>query len=145
MAIVNRDVDPSQKKETISCNIKTMSTGVTHAVWCAPFNAEISFCQIAAQGLSGTPVGVLEILKFVAGAGLTSVTGLGNTITITALGTSGSIGMSLAAAGSTLLQVAPGDTVVFRSGGTNAAVAEMNITLVVKALQDIKSHFGIST
>lgn len=145
MPISNRELDPSQRKESSFENFGAISTGVTLVAWIAPFPCELVAVQATAQGLSGSPFYGLERAQFVSAAGLTVFVGLAPTLALTAHGTSGILGFSLVAPGSTLLGFTTGDALLIHSGGANTAVTQLAVSVVVKALQDIKSHFGVST
>lgn len=150
MAICNRDLDPSQQRETftavldrtpsgVSAGILNpgLATGQTYRVCTIPYPSTLVAAQNAVWGLSGTPVHSLWIYRFA--GGFTSIA-VGQTMAPTAFGTSGSLGFSLFAASYGLLA---GDQLVLYTQGANSAVAESTVTCVVKALQDIKTHFGV--
>lgn len=171
MAIVNRDKGLSEQREvysrTIAPAIEGSSAAISYYLFQAPYAMAIQSCQVAAlgggvagataggaAGISGSPMGYLEVQRFIVGTGFTQVAGLGSTIAFAAYGTSGSlvgvsgsIGVSLVALGSTLLNLAQGDVVVMRLAYASAATAisQLTMTVVCQALQDIKSHFGLST
>lgn len=151
MAIVNRDLDPSQQRQTyqalldrtpssISAGIANpgLSTGNTFLVCNIPFPSQLMAASEACYGTSGSPVHSLWIYRFA--AGFTSIA-IGQTMAITAFGTSGIQGFSLFAA--TTFQLLAGDQLVLYTQASNAAVANAMVTVVVKALQDIKTDFGV--
>jgi hypothetical protein len=77
------------------------------------------------------------------GAGITGIVGLAATMTVAAIGNSQAPqSFSLVSAGSTLLKVAAGDVIAVRTGTANTAIGQGNVTIVLQALQDIKSFFG---
>jgi hypothetical protein len=151
MAIVNRDLDSSQQRETYQCYVSGsasgisagivnpgVATGLTFPLCNIGFPAQLVAADCAAYGLSGTPVHSLWIYRFA--GGFTSIA-VGQTLTITAFGTSGVLGFSLFAA--TTFPLQSGDQLVLYTQGSNTAVANTTVTLVVKALQDIKTNFGV--
>ena len=141
MAIVNRDKDSSEQKSTHHISSGLVATGVTLPVMQVPYQAEIKDVKLAAQGLSGSPFYSLEVLRW--GAGITAILGLANTLTAAAIGNSQAPqGFSLQASGNTLIQVEQGDLIVLRSGAANTAADLVQVTVVLQALQDIKTHFG---
>ena len=75
----------------------------------------------------------MKIQRFVTGAGETQIA-LGPAVTPISVGTSGPVAFAFS---STLLQA--GDQVVALHGGTNAALTQLGVALVVQSTQDIKS------
>lgn len=145
MAICNRDNDPSQQKENVTGVIPAAVTAATYPIWMAPFPCEVVAAQSAASGLSGTPLHNLGIIRFVAGAGLTTIVGLNSSMALVALGTSGVQGYSLIATGSTLLQMQAKDILCLVTSGAASAALNVTVSVVVKKLQDIVSHYGVAT
>lgn len=150
MALVNRDKDTTEQREVftavltstpsgISAGIDSpgLATGSTLRICTIPYPASLVAAQNAVWGLSGTPVHSLWIYRFA--GGFTSIA-VGQTMAPTAFGTSGTLGFSLFGASWNLLS---GDQLVLYTQGANSAVAEATVTCVVRALQDIKSHFGV--
>lgn len=150
MAIVNRDLDVSQQKTDYCANFTATvgaSAGANFHLWMAPFPCEVKSIEIAAGGISGAPVGQVDKVVFVVGAGLTQIPGIGSTLTVKAVGTSGPQAFTMGTAGSTLMQLGVGDLLVYNQlfSGGNVEVTKATVSVVVKALQDIKSHWGSST
>lgn len=146
MAICNRDLDASQQKVIYSGNIKSdVGQSLSPLIGIVSTPGVLQAVRVAAQGFSGSPVGQVEIQRFVPGAGLTAIVP-GSTLALQTLGTSGILGMSLAAIGSTLLNLQVGDVLVWRAMPVaNTAALEVQISCVVKNLQDILSTFGSQT
>jgi len=145
MAIAARDLEVSEKKLDHTQLIAATAVSSTYAIWMAPFPCELVAAQTASAGLSGTPLHNLGIVRFVAGAGLTTIVGQNSSFAVSAIGTSGVQGMSLIAAGSTLLQMQAGDILSLVTSGANSAALNVSVSIVVKKLQDIVSHYGVST
>jgi hypothetical protein len=99
--------------------------------------------RMAAAGISGSPVAQVAVIRFIAGAGLTSIGGVATTLALQTVGTSGLQSAVLAASGSTLLNLLAGDVIAVGLTGTNSAVATLAVAAVVKQTQDIKTSFGI--
>lgn len=140
MAIVNRDLDSSQQRETYVSTIAPTATGLTYLLAVVPFPAQLIAVQQTAVGLSGAPNHSLWLNRFVVGSGITTMI-FGNSIVVTANGTSGPQGFSLATAASFLLQA--GDVLLLSTAAANTAAASVAVTTVVKALQDYKTSFGV--
>ena len=138
MGIVNRTLDLSEQKKQMDVTINGTVTGKDYLVYRAPCPMVISDARTAGVGLSGTPTSTLKIQRFVTGAGLTTIS-VSGALTVTAIGTSGTLQYSLPAAGSSLLNLQAGDYLVATSGGTNAALEQLYVNLVVYSLQDIRA------
>ncbi len=143
MAIVNRDLDYTEQRHVVSVALANTSTGVTYPVMVVPFPSKIVACYEGALGLSGSPVHSLWLQRFVVGAGLTSIV-LGSTIPVAAIGTSGTAlqGFTVLASGVTY-PLQAGDTIALYTQGANAGTVETTVTVVIQALQDIRTAFGV--
>ncbi len=133
MGIINRDLARSEKNNDETFVFGALVTGASALLKVVPFNALLTSVNVAAFGLSNSPIWSLEAFRFTS-AGLTTLT-VGGTITLTAIGTSGCIGFSLAAPGFSLLA---GDVLVIRTGGANTATANSAVSVVMQPLADIK-------
>jgi hypothetical protein len=142
MGVTNRDKDVSEQKENLFVNFGAVATGATLQLGIVPWPCELKAVRVAANGLSGSPTVDLRILRFVVGAGMTSIAGGATQLTVQAVGTSGPQSMVLASAGSSLLQLQAGDVILAAHGAANTNVLGVSYSLVLQALQDIKSHFG---
>jgi hypothetical protein len=150
MAIVNRDLDVSQRKVCIQTFVNSTvgaSAGAAFPLVEMSFPCQVKAIELAAVGLSGSPQIAFDVQRFVAGAGLTTIPYLSTTLTVTAYSVSGYQAVTLAAAGSTLLQLQRGDVITVNQlfSGGNVAVQRLNVGIVVQALQDIVQQFGSST
>lgn len=142
MSIVNRTLDASEQKKTFSAVGGAIGTGVTGIICAVPYPATITAAEIAAFGLSGAPSYALVVNRFIPGAGFTAITVA--TQVVPAFGTSGAVGVSLPAAGSTLLSVLANDVLMYLSGVASTAVTGLAIGVVLQPIQDIKIHYGQS-
>lgn len=145
MAIINRDLDVSEQLRVLENSYQGVATGATLLVACAPYPAELRAVRLAAIGLSGSPTYAFGIARFIVGSGYTFITGGMTTLTATAYGTSGIQSGVLASQGSSLLQLLANDQLVLVSGASNAAAAQLQVSFVLQALQDIRSSFGVSS
>ncbi len=144
MAITNRDLDVSQQKIIKQfASSSTIATSATMLVAMVPAQGVLKNIQLSAFGLSGAPHLEINILKFAGGQ--TAVSGVGNTLVVTAFGTSGAIGFSLAAAGSSLLQVNAGDLIVLKTGNANTAMGTCVVDVVIGAVADYMAVYGSSS
>jgi hypothetical protein len=100
--------------------------------------------QLGVFGVSGAPSVQLNVDRFIAGVGFTTIilaTGTSNTPA--AFGTSGVSSAVLATAGSTLRNLLANDVLVLTTGGTNAAANAIVGAVVIRPIQDIKVQFGV--
>ncbi len=148
MAIVNRDKNITEQMETFSAVVTTTvaaSAGQTFHVIQAPYPGLLKSIDFAANSISGTPLVTAEIKRW-SGAGVTSIVGIGGTLTVTPHGISTAYqSMSLAAPGSTLLSLQAGDVIVVNQqfSGGNVSAANMVVSVIIAATQDYKEHFGV--
>lgn len=145
MAIVNRDLDPSQQKEVLTFNVKLAGVGGgTYVLGNLPFPCEISKIAVTAKSLSGAPSVEVEGYKWAGGVTINSA--IMTALAVPAFGTSGVfVSASLGVAGSTQVQLAAQDQLVATITGANTAADDLCISVVVKKLQDIVSMYGSST
>lgn len=139
--IVNRDLDQSERKLVIQNKVSPTVTGASYHIGVVPFPAQVLAGWEAAFGLSGAPTGQIQVHRFIVGTGVTIITGIFTASAPSAFGTSGLFGHSLVGA-SFLLQ--PKDVLTYVTGGANTALAETTVAVVIQALQDIKTQFGVA-
>lgn len=144
MGIVNRTKDQSEQRVVASVALSALGTGVTIPILQVPSPCVLEAGSLAAFGISGSPTYQLSIQRFIVGAGAT-VFSLGSANAAPAFGTSGVpvSGLSLPASGSTLLNLLTNDVICVTSGAANAAVTGLNLSLVVRPIQDIRKYFGL--
>lgn len=154
MAIVNRTLDPSEQKKVFEIVGAATGTGVTLNLGIVPYQANLIGGQVAAWGVSGSPTFQLQVQRFIAGTGYTSITVATGTSNIVAeFGTSGpgsfgtslfgSSGLVCASVGSTLMQLQANDLLVVQSGGSNSAVKGFALAVVIQPTVDVKYNFGL--
>lgn len=149
MAIVNRDLDPSQQLQAFT-SVQSTSVGASAAssfqVAQMPFPCTLKGVAVAASSISGAPVVSLSVKRWTAG-GVTTIPYVGSTLAVLAIGASAPYQMiTLATAGSTLLNLQAGDvlTVVQEFSGGNVGTSNTVFTPVVQKVQDIVKFFGIT-
>lgn len=148
MAIVNRDLGQTEQMRSLASVISTSvaaSAGSSFHVAQVPYPCTLQALSVAANSVSGTPVVSLDIKRW-SGAGVTTITNVGQSLTVTAHGISTAYqSMSMAANGSTLLSLQAGDVLVLNQNfsGGNAGVGNAVVTAVVQATQDFKQMFGL--
>lgn len=152
MALVNRDKDSSEQISVWHRTIESTASGVsatimnpgvptgqTYVLMNVACPSQVSAASVAAYGLSGSPVVSLWVYRFA--GGFTSFA-IGQTLTVTAFGTSGALGVSLFGA-SNLLQT--GDQLAVYTQVSNTAMTAVTVSVALKALQDIRSSFGATS
>lgn len=144
MAIVNRSLDTSEQNHVFSAAFGAVATGLTLNAVIVPFASTLEAVRVAATGISGAPTGLVKVLRFIVGTGSTTLTGGATTLTLTAVGTSGVQSVVLASSGSTFLSLVAGDVIQYTSAGSNAAADSINVSVVLQAIQDIRSSFGVT-
>lgn len=151
MAINNRELDNSQQRETIRARFDAtpsgisagivnpgVATGQTLIVGVVSRPMQLVVGALSAIGLSGAPSYQLWLNRFA--GGITAIQ-IGATCVPTAFGTSGVISFSALPASISFPCLA-GDQLVVTSTVANTAAAVLNVEVVLRNLQDIKSDFG---
>lgn len=141
MAIVNRDLDNTEQRETLNGQIQAAVTGVTYCVAQVAYPAQLISAWVSGRGLSGTPHLSMWLHRFTPGSGFTSIV-MGSTVALPSFGTSGGITFNVSAAGVTY-PLQTGDQLVIYTQAANTAADQISSSLVVEALQDIKTAYGV--
>ena len=135
MAIINQNLDFSEKKILVERSLGAVATGVTSLIAVMPSNCILQGFNLSGFGLSGLPTYSLSVFRATAG-GLTSIP-LGVSLVAQAFGTSGPVGASIAAPGISLMA---GDAIVMLSGTADTAIASGIASVVYSCLADFKSY-----
>lgn len=149
MAVVNRDLNPSEQMIDLSAVVTTTvaaSAGQTFQAIQVPWPCILQRVALAPNTISGAPTVAIDIKRFTA-AGLTQIAYVSTTLAVTAFGLSAAYqSISLAGPGTTLAQLQAGDVICVNQlfSGGNVAAGNMVVTAVLQATQDIKQHFGYS-
>jgi len=133
MGNINRSMDASEQQRDISVNVEDTVTSTQDQLYHVPHALEIQSAKACAEGLSGSPTAQLQIQRFVVGAGETQIP-LGPALSLQAVGTSGPQSFAFSS-----VQLQAGDQIRVVHAGTNAAADQLQVSIVVKATQDIKS------
>ena len=140
MAVFNRDLAPSEQCQVIDKNTgAVLATGATLLISMVPYPAQVVAASLKAFGLSGAPVYSLNLLRSVA-AGSTLI-GLGATLTATDAGVTLAQGFSITLGATVPIQA--GDILMINSGVANTASANLQVSVVIKALQDVRTYFNV--
>lgn len=138
MAIVNRDLDPSQQPRVLHTIVGALATGITTLIALVPNSSQLVAAGLKAFGLSGSPVYSLNVLRATADG--PTLIGLGATVTAVG-GLSAAVqGFSITLGATVPLQ--RGDLIILQSGAANTAVTGLALTTVFKPLQDVQTYFG---
>lgn len=136
MSIINQNLARSQRKANGGepAIFGAFATGVTQLLNIIPYDSIITGVNVAAFGLSGSPVWSLSLFRFA--GGLTSIP-LGATLTVGAVGTSGNLGFTLPSSGFTCNA---GDVLIVTSGGANSSVTTSAVTVIFEGRSDINVY-----
>lgn len=145
MPIINRAMDLSGQKDVYDITLPSqVSTGQSLLiVGPIPYPYIIDSIRLAAIGLSGAPTMRPLIARFIPTVGYTVIPCGFTSITLANYGTSGNVGASIFAAGSTLLVGLAGDVISLDMGGSNTAASQITGELILRKTQDIVSYNGI--
>jgi len=149
MAIVNRDLDVSERKAEFSFRLSSLvkgasgivAPGSTHGLLVVPYASELESVRTWSQGCSGGPI--LSFFKsvYISGSGQTGFAMGVSGIPLVNFASIGVQGQSiLPASGSTQIQLNAGD-VILVNNATGAATDVVGV-LVLKKLQDIVTTNG---
>ena len=142
MAINNRTLDDSIKRQVFQSDFAVLGTGITISALVVPYPSTLDAVRVAANGLSGSPTIDLRVWRFIVGTGVTSIAGGATTLTAQAIGTSGVQSMVLAASGNSLLTLLTNDVITLTTGGANTAASYV-FAVVLKNTQDIRTTYGV--
>jgi hypothetical protein len=151
MAINNRDLGTSQQRDTFVVNTGAVATGGTYTLCVVPYPSYIATGGMNIFGISNTPIMNIDVTRYNV-AGVTTITGAIGT-SQAALAATLPVGFSTTngytfspVVGATVavptVPLQTGDILTFHMLGTNANITGGSITLVLQALQDVKTHFG---
>ncbi len=143
MGVTNRSLDVSEKNRILEANYGLTATTLVLNVAMVPYPCTLVAARVAAKGISNTPSVVLKVDRFIVGVGATTISGGATSLALQAVGTSGIQSVVLAAAGSSFLSLQQGDVITATTAGANSAVDDLSIGVVLQAIQDIKSSFGV--
>jgi hypothetical protein len=143
MGVHNGSFGNTEKRRTFTAEYGLTGTGLTLLVCPVSYSSELRAARIAVSGVSGSPTFDLRIQRFIPGAGLTVFSPGTTTLAATAFGTSGIQSFLLQDTGGSLILLAANDVISITTGGANSAVASATIGVVLQAIQDIKTQFGI--
>lgn len=141
MGVANRDFDVSEKNRVFNFKANNTVTGSTYMLGVVPYQSQLFQAVQAVNGISGSPNHSIWVQRFIAGAGITSFA-VGASLVSVAYGTSGCQTFGITNTASNLLQT--GDVLMLAVAASNAAVLEVSVGLVLQALQDIKSEYGVT-
>lgn len=139
MAIINRDLFSSQKREVFQATIAPTITAATYLLCNVPYPATLVNVVQSAVGLSGAPNHSIWLNRFVVGSGITTII-FGNSFVVSAAGTSGVQAFSLALAAT--FPLLANDMLILSTAAANTNAATVTVSIVIQALEDYKSTFG---
>ena len=156
MAITNRALDVSQQKNVLrrvfgpavstgGTFIVGVAAGGTYMLGMVPTNSVLKAAYVACENMGNSLVLAFNVKRFIAGAGITVINGLFGTLALQNFSVSGIQGVSILAAGSTLLGLLPGDQFWLSPTGTSGTADDLTVDLVLQDILDVKQTFGSST
>lgn len=148
MPVNNRDLGTGSARESYQYVLGAgafgasglIATGATLPICVVPFPAQVAALQVFGFGLSGTPTVLLDVTRYNSG-GVTTITGAISTLTVLGATISQAAGATISS-GASLVSLQQNDIINFRTGTASTAMTGAVVTLVLQALQDIKTHFG---
>lgn len=145
MGVINRTLEPSQKRDFISFQrFVALTSGETGVLCHVPFPCHISAFQIAAFSVQADVNLRFTVNRFIPGTGFTNFS-LGSTFVPYDYGVSGVLvsGVSLPASASSLMLLVPNDVVGYIvGGGVTASINGLSGCFVIRPLQDEKRYLG---
>jgi hypothetical protein len=144
MAILNRDKDSTEQRDNYSLNGNgVIGVSALIPIFNAPCAQQMLALQVAAFGVSGTPILTPAIQRFIVGSGLTTIVGGFTALSVSAaFGTSGPVTLTPLVSGSTLVQLQKNDVFLCVTSGANSA-GNYVMNAVAQTLQDVKSTYGV--
>lgn len=156
MSLHNMGKGGSEQREAYSFEFGNdwFTVGQTAAVLFVPYPCLFDAVGLVATGITGVPAINIFNARFIPGFGATSYA-IGTSFLIPAFGTSGTVygsgvtfgitgGISFPIAGSSLLQLMPGDILSLVVSGASAGVYAMSGYVCLRPQQDTKSHLGLT-
>jgi len=139
MGISNRDKDASEKQNSVHASWELFVTAETKTASLVAHPSKMKSAHLAAKGLSSTPSYALNVRRWTAD-GVTLIPLYPATSVAVAFGTSGStVDMSASIA---VLSLESKDLIEIVSSVANSAADDVQLAIVLEALQDIKEEFG---
>lgn len=145
MAIENRDLGNAQQCTSYQVLVgqgasSLIGTGTTAAICVVPFPAQLATANMVGFGLSGSPTAQFDVTRYNS-AGVTTITGIVTALTVQGATISQANGFTVSS-GASLVPLQTNDILHFRTGGANTAMVSATVCLVLKSLQDVKTHFN---
>lgn len=145
MPIQNRDKGTAEQRDIYNENQAAALTGASYLLATIPYPCVFEAATIATAGLSGAPQYMLAVSRLTSG-GLTTINLGVSTMIGLEYGSSGPVGFSgIRAAGSTLLNLQAYDEIVLVTSVANTAAAQVNVSFIVRKVQDIVNQYGLTS
>lgn len=141
--IINRDKNLTEQVDNWDVQTAVIGISVLLPLVSVPYVGQLQKVVVAAFGLSGSPQIQLQIQRFIAGSGLTTIPLNGSSLlTIQAFSTSGLQTFTIPALSSTLVQLQANDQLQAVTSTANTA-ATYSFNCIVQCLQDFKTQYGL--
>lgn len=143
MGIQNRDKALNEQVDNWDAQTSVVGVSALIQLSNVPYSGQLLKLTSSAFGLSGSPICGVQIQRFIAGSGLTTIPlNSSSLLTIVAFSTSGMQTHVLPAAGNSLVQVISGDQVQLVTSVANSA-ATYSVNVVIQCLQDFKTQYTL--
>lgn len=141
--IINRDKNLTEQVDNWDIQTAVIGISTLLPLVSVPYVGQLQKVVVAAFGLSGSPQIQLQIQRFIAGSGLTTIPLNGSSLlTIQAFSTSGLQTFTMPALSSTLVQLQANDQLQAVTSTANTA-ATYSFNCIVQCLQDFKTQYGL--
>lgn len=141
--IINRDKNLTEQVDNWDVQTAVIGISTLLPLVSVPYVGQLQKVVVAAFGLSGSPQIQLQIQRFIAGSGLTTIPLNGSSLlTIQAFSTSGLQTFTIPALSSTLVQLQANDQLQAVTSTANTA-ATYSFNCIVQCLQDFKTQYGL--
>lgn len=141
--IINRDKNLTEQVDNWDIQTAVIGISTLLPLVSVPYVGQLQKVVVAAFGLSGSPQIQLQIQRFIAGSGLTTIPLNGSSLlTIQAFSTSGLQTFTIPALSSTLVQLQANDQLQAVTSTANTA-ATYSFNCIVQCLQDFKTQYGL--
>lgn len=150
MSVLNRDLGLGQQRDTWQVNTGAMAVNATYTLCVVPYPAALATGAVNFFGVSNTPSINIDVTRYNT-AGVTTITGTASALAqvgaTLAVGFSTYAGYTVGLQGITVpvfnTYLQAGDILTARISGANSNVTGSIVCLVLQALQDVKTSFGV--
>jgi len=143
MGLQNREKGLNEQCD--NWDVQTANVGISTLIQLCqvPYSGQLLKVVSSAYSMSGSPIVGLQIQRFIAGSGATTIPLNGSSLlTMTAFSTSGILTHAITGVGTSLVQLQSGDQLQAVTSGANTA-ATYAFNSIIQCLQDFKTQYGL--